>query len=284
MIGVVDLYKEAGMSSHDCVHAARKILKIKKIGHSGTLDPEAEGVLTLYVGKATKYIDLIKSPTKKYVAGFQLGMRSDTLDIWGTVEKTESLEYSLEDIHSVLKSYLGKTLQKPPMYSALKYKGKAYYQYARENIEIERKEREVEIFSIKLLDYDVQTKQGYFSLECTKGTYVRSLIDDFGKSLGTHSVMSSLLRTENDFVDIQDTVCLDIFQQKGFSALRPIDKFLPFSSIELNRTEYEDLCHGRKKNIDYPYNGKKCILRYKNNFVGIAFWEGNKYIKKRIQA
>ncbi|MBR1815459.1 MAG: tRNA pseudouridine(55) synthase TruB [Lachnospiraceae bacterium] len=194
--GIINVYKERGYTSFDVVAKLRGILKQKKIGHTGTLDPMAEGVLIVCLGKATKLVDILITSSKEYLADMQLGITTDTEDITGEILSKSDIWNNLsdKDIIDAVESFVGSYEQLPPMYSAIKKNGKKLYEYAREGTEIERNKRPVEIISIK--DISVEKPYVHFMVKCSKGTYIRSLCRDIGEKLGCGAVMSGLLRNE----------------------------------------------------------------------------------------
>lgn len=195
MNGIINVYKEKGYTSHDVVAKMRGILKMKKIGHTGTLDPDAEGVLPVCVGMATKLVDMITDKDKTYEAVGKFGITTDTQDITGKVLTTKEVTVSKEQIEAVIKSYIGEYLQLPPMYSAIKVDGKKLYELARQGKEIERERRKVNIKDIRILDYSEKDKEVRVSIDCGKGTYIRTLLHDIGETLGCGATMKSLTRT-----------------------------------------------------------------------------------------
>jgi len=196
MDGFLNIYKEPGMTSFDVVARVRKLFQTRSVGHTGTLDPNASGVLVVAVGAATKAISYLEQDDKVYAAELTLGMETDTEDIWGTTLRTcdrmASLDLSEERIREVINSFVGKIEQVPPMYSALKVNGKKLYELARAGVEVERKAREIEIFSIE--DIVVDGLKVRFTVHCSKGTYIRTLCKDIGIKLGCGAVMSALER------------------------------------------------------------------------------------------
>lgn len=195
MNGVLVIDKPEAFTSFDVVAVVRKYSGQKKIGHTGTLDPNATGVLPLLLGNAAKAQDLIPNHDKEYIAGFKLGMTSDTLDIWGNAETRETPRICREDILKNLFSFTGKIRQIPPMFSAVQQNGVRLYDLARKGIEVERKSRPVTVYDLQLVSFDARAQSGVLKIKCSKGTYVRALIDDLGKKLGCGAVMSSLQRT-----------------------------------------------------------------------------------------
>ena len=193
--GIINVYKEKGYTSHDVVAKLRGILKQKKIGHTGTLDPDAEGVLPVCLGNATKLCDILTDRSKTYQAVLLLGTTTDTQDITGTVLSQRPVTAEEEEIRKAILSFQGSYNQIPPMYSALKIGGKRLYELAREGIEVPREARKVEIHSIEIEELDILTGQVTVTVDCSKGTYIRTLCHDIGEQLGCGGCMKSLLRT-----------------------------------------------------------------------------------------
>lgn len=191
--GIINVYKEAGYTSHDVVAKLRGILKQKKIGHTGTLDPEAVGVLPVCLGNATRLCDMLTDKTKEYEAVLRLGVVTDTQDMTGTVLEEKEVTVTPEEVSASIASFLGEYMQMPPMYSALKVNGKKLYELARQGKEIKREARPVEILSVKLLSMELPRVR--FAVACSKGTYIRTLCYDIGEKLGCGGAMESLKRT-----------------------------------------------------------------------------------------
>lgn len=224
MDGVINFYKDRGDTSFGSVAKVRKILKTKKVGHTGTLDPEAEGVLPICVGKATKLVDFIMGKEKTYKAGFRLGFVSDTLDAFGEVRAMEKPVPGESEVRAVVAGYLGKQKQLPPMYSALKKDGVRLYELARQGIEIEREMREIEIHAVEILEFD--GTDGVIRVRCGKGTYIRSLIDDIGQDLGCGAIMTSLIRETSGPFEIGDAVTAEKLAEDPERYLIPMDRIL----------------------------------------------------------
>lgn len=225
--GMINIYKEKGFTSHDVVAKLRGILKQKKIGHTGTLDPDATGVLPVCLGSGTKLCDLLTDKDKTYKAEFILGKKTDTQDIWGKVLEEIDIEEKrngLTDdvIREAVLSFVGEYDQIPPMYSALKVNGKKLYEYARQGIEIEREPRRIKIYSIE----DIQIKYPYISMKvsCSKGTYIRTLCEDIGNHLGTYGCMTALTRTKVKEYELDDAVKLHEVEE--FVRTNNIDKYI----------------------------------------------------------
>ncbi len=192
--GVVNVYKEQGFTSFDVVAKMRGIFRQKKIGHTGTLDPMAEGVLLVCLGKAAKLSELMLTKEKEYDGVLKLGVRTDTDDITGNVLETAEVSVSEDDIRSCIDSFVGKQLQVPPIYSAIKKDGKKLYEYARAGQEIIPDPREIEVYELRITEIALPTVS--FHVKCSKGTYIRSLCRDIGEKLGCHGTMQGLVRTE----------------------------------------------------------------------------------------
>ena len=193
MDGVLNIRKEKGYTSFDVVAKLRGILHMKKIGHTGTLDPEAEGVLPVVLGKATKLVDLLTEKQKTYEALLHLGLETDTQDMTGTVLEEKPVEVTEEEVRTVIRSFLGEQQQIPPMYSALKVDGKKLYELAREGKTVERKPRAVQFYEIEIKKIELPYVR--FSVTCSKGTYIRTLCHDIGQKLGCGGCMEELLRS-----------------------------------------------------------------------------------------
>ena len=196
MNGVILINKEKDFTSFDVVAVVRKLVGQKKVGHTGTLDPNATGVLPVLLGTATKAQDIIPCHDKRYRADFRLGIATDTLDIWGKVTETKPSDVKREDITGALGAFRGEIEQLPPMYSAVSIDGKRLYQYAREGREVERRPRRVIVYSLELISFDEAAQSGVLDIYCGGGTYIRTLIDDIARSLHTVGVMTDLLRYE----------------------------------------------------------------------------------------
>ncbi len=195
LLGIINLNKPTGKTSHDMVSFVRRTLGLKRVGHAGTLDPLASGVLPILVGKATGLSDLLTEKTKTYVAGVRLGIETDSYDVTGTVTGTCDIRPEENAIHQTAQGFLGDISQLPPMYSAVKMGGKKLYELARQGVTVERKPRPVTIHSLSCFDF---TEAGFsMEVQCSKGTYIRSLCHDLGKAAGTCAAMSSLVRTQS---------------------------------------------------------------------------------------
>ncbi len=205
--GILNILKPPGMTSHDVVSVIRKKLKIKKVGHTGTLDPNAAGVLPICVGQATKVSQYLLDSDKKYRTELTLGIETDTEDIYGTIINKSSVESTKEEIEKAILSFIGTYDQIPPMYSAIKIKGKKLYELARKGIEVERKPRTVTILSID--NIKIKNNKAIFDVLCSKGTYIRTLCKDIGDLLGCGGTMSFLLRTNSSEFDLDTAITIE---------------------------------------------------------------------------
>ncbi len=216
MTGILCLDKPAEMTSFACCAVARRLLNEKKVGHAGTLDPMATGVLPLLIGKATRALDFLPSHDKEYITTLRFGLTSDTLDIWGNVEKTGKPLPTAEAVAAVLPAFTGEIQQVPPMMSALKKDGVRLYDLARQGIEVERESRPVTIYELEWLHDDLEKGEITLRCACSKGTYIRTLCDDIGAALGCGAVMTALRRTKA--VDFTTANCLTLDEVRESAA------------------------------------------------------------------
>lgn len=213
MDGIINVYKEKGYTSFDVVAKLRGILHQKKIGHTGTLDPDAEGVLPVCLGKATKLCDYLTEKTKIYETVIKLGVRTDTEDISGKVLGNKPYSGDEEQLISVINSFKGEMKQIPPMYSAIKVDGKKLYELARKGITIDREARDIVIYDIKVLDINLCQGLVRINVHVSKGTYIRTLCKDIGEKLGCDACMYQLLRTKSGTFEIADSIKLETIQK-----------------------------------------------------------------------
>lgn len=256
MDGIIYINKPKGYTSFDVCNKLKRVLNTKKIGHTGTLDPNATGVLVVMVGKAVKCNQFLLNSNKEYVAEIKLGIKTDTADIWGNVlEEKEFIKPNINEVKEVLKSFLGKQEQLPPMTSAIKVNGMKLYEYQRKGIEVEIPKRSIEIFNIELIEYTDSIK---FKVMVSKGTYIRSLVEDIAEKLGTIGTMSSLIRTEVN--GITTSMCYTLEEIiEGNYVINPIYDVL---SKEYIMHETED--------IDHIKQGKRLELDYKDDIIMIV--------------
>lgn len=211
MDGFIAVNKPVGMSSHDVCFKIKKMLALDKVGHAGTLDPMAQGVLLVMLGNAARLSEYLITNDKQYVAGIKFGVSSDTQDIWGTVLKEAKPEFTSEQFYACIKKFTGKILQTPPMYSAVKHEGKHLYDYARKGVTIQIPSREIEIYALKIISENLPW-QVEIKIDCSKGTYIRTLCSDIGDDLGCGALMSSLVRTKAGEFSIENAYDLDQIQ------------------------------------------------------------------------
>lgn len=212
MNGIICVNKPQDFTSFDVIAKLRGILRIKRLGHGGTLDPMATGVLPVFVGNATKACDIMPDNSKSYLASFRLGQTSDTQDITGDILSSSDMAVSLDMLSDVLPCFRGKIMQLPPMYSAVQVNGQRLYDLARKGIEVERTPREIEISSLQLIEYDEEKREGVLEIGCSKGTYIRTIINDIGEKLGCGGIMTSLVRTSSGGFTLNDCFTFDEIQ------------------------------------------------------------------------
>ena len=252
MDGILIIDKESGMTSRDVVNIVGKNYKTKKIGHTGTLDPLATGVLVVCVNRATKIAELLTSLDKEYVAEFILGRLTDTLDIEGNLLKSEETNFTKDEVLQACKKLIGSYTQTVPIYSAVKVNGKKLYEYARENIDVELPKHNVTISSIELLDINRIDNQTVIKIKTkvSKGTYIRSLGNDIANILGTNAIMSSLRRIKQGEFDIKDAIKLSDI--KNNTPLIPIKDCLnKYTKIKVNEKIENDILNGKLLNNTY---------------------------------
>lgn len=273
--GILNVNKEKGISSARVVSLVRRALDIKKVGHTGTLDLEASGVLPIVVGKATRVSDYMMTKDKVYETDLILGAKTTTLDAAGEITQKSSKVIDKDEFLAVMNTFKGEIDQVPPMYSALKVNGKKLYDLAREGIEIERKKRKVNIYDIDLLDFDFPRAK--IRVTCSKGTYIRTLVDDIGEKLGTFAYVDNLVRTRVGEFDIKEAIksedILEISRKDLLKKLYPIDTALKnFEKIVLDKSYLEKLINGQVVEVEKNY-GKIIRVYCEDEFLGL----GNNY-------
>ncbi len=291
MNGIIIINKPLGKTSHDMVSFMRRVTHIKRIGHTGTLDPMAEGVLPICIGNATKAAELLSADNKSYVAELVLGMTTDTLDSEGEILSQCEVNCTRGEIENVIASFLGEIEQIPPMFSAIKQDGKKLYELARKGIEVERKPRKVTIHKIEILETDLKNNTVKISVDCSKGTYIRTLCEDIGIKLGVGAYMNTLLRTRSGIFTIDDALTVKEIEKlaedgKIESALKSVDSiFSDMPGIHLNPNQTKSVVNGVQmswRGIDegksvrvYDNNGKfLCISQITNGKLKLikSFW------------
>ena len=268
--GILNIDKPQGITSHDVVDIVRKIFPGIKVGHTGTLDPIATGVLPICIGKATKLSDELLSENKVYKVKMLLGVETDTYDITGKIVFANTLNEDEIYIKERIKRFIGKSSQIPPNYSAIKIKGKKAYEYARNGENVSLKPREIEIFNIDDIDVNLRKRQVSFVVSCTKGTYIRSLVHDIGIKLGCGATMIELKRLKTGDFDINDSI--DLYEFLNLEYLDMLDKIVSIEElykdskkINLKDKDYDKFLNGIAIKTDVP-NGIVRVyenLRYK---------------------
>lgn len=271
MFGFLSVYKPVGKTSHDVVAYFRKLLKIKKIGHTGTLDPFAEGVLPICIGNSTRLIEYLPDD-KAYLAFVQFGKATDSYDIEGNVIFQSDKKVAKEDVEQAIKKIEGDIEQLPPIYSAIKVNGKKLYEYAREGKSVEIKPRKVTIYKIELknFDYDNQVAQVY--VECSKGTYIRSIANDLGQVLGCGGYLTRLIRTKAGKFLLENSKKMEDFSSKEIvenNLIEPIS-MLNYETYSLNDSEKIDISNGKPLLNKSIKNAENLILVYNDCIKAIA--------------
>ena len=284
LFGFINVFKPRGITSHDVVFRLRKALKIKQIGHTGTLDPLAEGVLPVAIGKATRLIEYLDEG-KGYIASLQFGKVSDTYDTEGNVTDFSDKKVQKEEIINALAKFQGEIEQIPPAYSAVHYNGKRLYELAREgNIPEDIPKRTVFVEKIDLVEFDEQSQSAKIEVECSKGTYIRSIVHDLGQELGCGAVMFGLLRTRAGKFTVDNAVRLD-----DITDLTAAEKYLhnpvevlSYKSYRLTAEELDKVKHGQWiVTKDYDENEIVCLV-YNNKLCAIAQKSEDKLLTKKV--
>ena len=276
--GIIVINKPKDYTSHDVVAKVKKILNVKKVGHTGTLDPNATGVLPLLLNQGTKLSKYLIEHDKEYEVTLKLGIKTDTLDGEGTIiEERKVIWEEYEEIESVLKSFIGKQEQVPPMYSAIKVNGKKLYEYARKGQTVEITPRVIEIYKIELQEINKEENEIKFKVSCSKGTYIRSLCDDIAIRLGTIGYMKELNRTKVGRFEIGNSITIQELQEQqeiiGEKVITMEDLFKGCSIINLNKEQLEKFLNGVKINVklvDGIYNV------YEYRYIGLGIVKDNK--------
>lgn len=279
MTGFIFLDKEEGITSFIAAAKMRRIFSEKKAGHTGTLDPMATGVLPIALGGATRFIELIPSHDKAYRATFILGKTTDTLDITGAVLSENEVKAKKEDVEKALQKFRGEIMQLPPMYSAIKKNGVRLYELARQGIEIERESRKVTIYSLELVSSDEGKNEYVIDVECSSGTYIRSLISDIGEELLCGAVMTSLRRTKANGVSIEKCHTAEQLQKlkdegRLSEALTRVDEFLSYPKLKVSAPQAKRFSNGGALDTN-RFGGKKepglyLVYSPEDEFLGIG--------------
>lgn len=283
MNGILCINKPQGFTSFDVVAKLRGMLKIKRIGHAGTLDPMATGVLPVFVGNATKACDIMPDNHKSYTASFLLGLATDTQDSTGKTIITSDLRAGINQIYDIIPQFTGSIMQIPPMYSAVSVNGKRLYELARQGIEVKREPRNIFVDRLELVEFDENSQSGIFNISCSKGTYIRTIIHDIGQKLGCGAVMTSLVRTSSNGFNISESITIEKLQQyiddgNAQELIIPVERvFSEMESIYLNCQNTMLYRNGVKLQADI-LGISQCssekrfrIFSDKKNFIGLAY-------------
>lgn len=293
MTGVVFLDKPKGITSFGAVARVRRICGEKKCGHSGTLDPMATGVMTVLLGGATRFCELLPSHDKAYVASFRLGTVTDTLDITGKIIETKPVSSTEAEVREALASFEGEISQLPPMYSAVSVDGQRLYDLARQGIEVERKARNVTVYSINMISSDEAAGEYTAEIACSTGTYIRSLVSDLGEKLGCGAVLTDLRRTKANGFDIEKTVTLEeleAFMQNGETEkfLHTVDSVLgEYPEVHVTEAQAKRFSNGGELALErlrcVKMAGYFRVYGPENKFIGLGEIDGSDSMKvKRV--
>ncbi|OON94252.1 MAG: tRNA pseudouridine(55) synthase TruB [Candidatus Epulonipiscioides saccharophilum] len=288
MDAIINIYKEKGFTSHDVVAKARGILKQRKIGHTGTLDPNATGVLPICVGEATKIVSYLSDLDKSYEAEVILGAYTTTEDSTGEIVESFPVNVTNDQILNVLKSFLGEYNQIPPMYSAIKINGQKLYELARQNIIIDRPSRKVKIFDLlQTQPFNNKTNTFKIKVTCSKGTYIRTLCTDIGHKLACGAYMGELIRTRVGNFDIKDSITLSELEKHKLDLSKYLisleSMFLQYPKIIIDKNLNKFLYNGNPLtiNIDAIENAFFRVYDYLDHFVGLYKWKNNKLVVEK---
>ena len=275
MFGFLNIYKPKGITSHDVISVLRRVTKIKQIGHTGTLDPFAEGVLPVCIGKATRLIEYLNED-KAYIGTLKLGESTDTYDVEGEIVNTSEKIVTKDEIENALKFFRGEIEQLPPIYSAIKVKGKKLYEYARKGETVEIKPRGVNVYENKILKFNYSDKLLELYISCSKGTYIRSIANDLGEKLGTYAHLIKLVRVKAGNFDIENSIRLeniDSIEKVKSNLINPIT-MLNYPKYELNQEELEKVSNGVE--IKAEVDNGILLLTFCGNIKSVAEANANK--------
>lgn len=283
LFGFLNIYKPKGLTSHDVVARLRKITKVRQIGHTGTLDPFATGVLPICIGKATRLIEYLDDD-KEYLATVQFGKNTATYDLEGEITATFDKKVTEEDVKNALKDFEGEISQIPPIYSAIKVNGKKLYDYARQGQDIEIKPRKVTISKIELKEFDKTSQSATITVACSKGTYIRSIAYDLGAKLGCGGYLTALERTQAGKFQVNTAIKLEDLTEVSQiveNLINPLD-MLNIPIHNLSENERERVSHGMSIcNSDFP-DSDIVILSYGGRIYAIGKVEQNKILVKKV--
>lgn len=277
MNGILAIYKEKGYTSRDVVNILSRELGTKKIGHTGTLDPLATGVLVVCIGQGLKLVELLTNHDKEYIAKIKLGIETDTLDITGNIIKEDNtIKYSKEQVEQALMKFVGKIKQQVPKYAAIKVNGKKLYEYARNGEEVELPVRDIEIYDLKLVS-DIKDNEFYIKCHVSKGTYIRSLVRDIGYELGTVATMVELERTKLGNFSLEDTYTIDDIRSNMYS-LFSIEEVLDLPKVIVDDNLEKKISNGQV--LDKFFDDDMAMIMNKdNNLLAIYQTKENNKVK-----
>ncbi len=275
MFGFLNIYKPQGKTSHDIVAILRRITKIKQIGHTGTLDPFAEGVLPICIGKSTRLIEYLDDD-KAYIGTVQFGSATTTYDIEGEISKTSDKKITIEDLEQILSQFRGEIEQIPPIYSAIKINGKKLYEYARKGETVDIKSRKVNISKLEIVNFNKENQTAELLIECSKGTYIRSIANDIGEALNCYGHLIKLVRIKAGKFSLKDTKKLEeleTIEEIEKNLIYPLE-YLNFPKYELNESEKEKVSHGMS--IEINASDGLITLIQNNELIAVCSIENKK--------
>jgi len=290
--GIINVLKPPGMTSSDVVVWMRRVLKVKKIGHTGTLDPGVSGVLPLCVGKGTRLAEYITEQGKAYRAEVTFGITTDSQDAFGNVIQVTTPEIEQSDLERILPSFTGEISQIPPMYSAVRIEGKHLYEYAREGIVVERKSREVTIYKIRLEKwYDGEFPRAILDIECSKGTYIRTISHDLGQALGCGAHMSYLLRVRSGPFQLQESWTLEEIEEaarnSSYPFLLPLTAGIDLPRVVLSAVRANAFRHGlptKRELVNCLTEGNESYVQVieDGELIGIGVWRAESLYPHKV--
>lgn len=272
--GIIVLNKPSDWTSFDVIAKARGIIGYRKLGHSGTLDPMATGVLPIFIGRATKAVDMQIIKDKEYIATFKLGINTDTGDITGEIINRREIRATKEDVLAEMENFKGEILQYPPMYSAVKFNGQPLYKLARQGVTVERKQRKAVIKELVMLECNEENSEYTIKVLCSEGTYIRTLVEDIGENLGCGAVLTQLCRTKACGYTLEDTITLQQLQQARDencvdSLIIPVDTvFAHLDRIDMSEELTKRVMNGARSRISKPDGDYR--VYYKDAFIAVA--------------
>lgn len=283
--GILNINKEVGISSNKCVSLVKKALDTRKVGHTGTLDLEASGVLPIVVGKATRVSDFLMDERKEYITEAIFGKRTDTLDYDGQVVATSDVIFTRDDLEKEMENFTGEITQIPPMYSAIKVNGQKLYDLARKGIEVERKKRQVNVYSFELVEFNFP--KATFKITCSKGTYIRTLIDDLGESIGSFAFVNSLTRSKVGDFYLEDAInsedLANMSREEVLKKLKPVDYALKaYPEVILDKSYLKQATNGMTMAVDQMDVDSLHRVYVEDEFIGLgkAYKSKDKYFLK----